>query len=88
MACIVDKIAKGKRMSLGCIDMRVCIQDIDSNEYFCRPFVWVENRSQAYNFGTAWDAREFCLQIQNGRRVRVILLFENASEEVCLFIFS
>ncbi len=64
--------------------MKVCIQDSSTNEYFQGPFSWVNDSCAAYNFASSLEAMDLCAQMQ-GRKARVLLSFEDAQKDVCLF---
>ncbi len=64
--------------------MKVCIQDIATNQYFQEPFHWVKDSAAAYNFGSSLEAFDFCAQMQE-RKARVLLSFEDTHKDVCLF---
>jgi hypothetical protein len=68
--------------------MKVYIQDIETGRYFKNPFVWVEDKSIAYNFVTSLEAFDFCLQINHGNGARILLSFEDPQHDVCLFAFE
>jgi hypothetical protein len=68
--------------------MKVYIQDIETGRYFKNPFVWVDDKSTAYNFVTSLEAFDFCLQMNHGRGARILLSFDDPRHEVCLFAFE
>ena len=70
------------------LNMKVYIQEIESGRYFKNPFVWVEDKSAAYNFVTSLEAFDFCLQMNQGRGARILLSFEDPRHDICLFSFE
>jgi hypothetical protein len=65
--------------------MKVCIQDLATQQYFRSPYVWVEDRASAHSFVTSLEARDLCLQMEEGRRSRVLLISEDPRADICLF---
>ncbi len=70
------------------LNMKVYIQDIETGRYFKNPFVWVDDKSTAYNFVTSLEAFDFCLQMNCGRGARILLSFDDPRHDVCLFAFE
>ncbi len=68
--------------------MKVYIQDTETGRYFKTPFVWVDDKSSAYNFVTSLEAFDFCLQMNEGRGRRILLSFDDPEHDVCLFAFD
>ena len=61
---------------------------METGRYFKNPFVWVDDKSAAYNFVTSLEAFDFCLQMNHGRGARILLSFDDPRHDVCLFAFE
>ncbi len=68
--------------------MKVYIQEIETGRYFKNPYVWVDDKSAAYNFVTSLEAFDFCLQLNHGKGARILLSFDDPQHEICLFSFE
>ncbi len=68
--------------------MKVYIQEIETGRYFKNPYVWVDDKSAAYNFVTSLEAFDFCLQLNHAKGARILLSFDDPQHEICLFSFD